>query len=103
MLMHEKNSIVNIEYRLIDEGITAPDNTHPVQTFGHLLIAVLHIQNQVQLHDVHQRVEELFQGHEHQVVSISNQLVQVALMHLPIIFVEAGTVSFAKRHHYHEV
>ena len=103
MLVREKNGIVNIEYRLIDQRVTAANDAYPVETLGHLLIAILHIENQVQLHDIHERVEEFLHRHEHQVVSISNQLIQVALMHLTILFVEARTVRFAKRHHYHEV
>jgi hypothetical protein len=36
-------------------------------------------------------------------VSIPYQFVQIALMHLTILLVEARAVSFTKRHHYHKV
>lgn len=83
MLVREKNGIVNIEYRLIDQRVTAANDAYPVKTLSHLLIAILHIENQVQLHDIHERVEEFLHRHEHQVVSISNQLIQAGCSDAP--------------------
>jgi hypothetical protein len=67
------------------------------------LVAVFHVQNQVQLHDVHESVEELFHADEHEVVATSHQFVQVIPVHDLVVLVEARRVRFAEWHHDDEV